>query len=122
MSTWFASWMNWVALLASCAEEDSPMVGEYPDRIAVDRRPAGHETLPVERLELVESGSVCDPGDHLTWVEGVPQVRRGDAEQVVRIEDRFVGGHRRARAVLSPVEPPDDLATRAVSRRSRRSP
>ncbi len=97
-------------LVGFLGEEHAAVVGQHPDRIAVDRRPPGHQAGAVERLELVEPGAVDDPGEHLAGIEGHLRVGGGDPEQLLGIVDGLVGGHRGARALLAPVEAADDLA------------
>ncbi len=65
----------------------------------------------VEGLELVEPRPVDHPGQHLPGVEGHLGIGRRDPEQLVGIVDRPVGGLRRARSPLAPVQASDDLAT-----------
>jgi hypothetical protein len=97
------------ALLGLLAEED-PVVGEDPDREAVQRPPPGDEVGAVERFELLEAGPVEDAGEDLAGVERFAQVDRGDAEQVLGVVERRVGGLGRAGAELAVTEPGDDLA------------
>src|SRR4029079_13825565 len=63
------------ALSRTVAEEDA-VVGEDPDRVALDPREAADERLPVERLELVEAGAADDPRDQLARVDPVGKLRR----------------------------------------------
>ncbi len=98
-------------LVGFLGEEHAAVVGQHPDRIAVDRRPPGHQAGAVERLELVEPGAVDDPGEHLAGIEGHLRVGGGDPEQLLGIVDGLVGRHRGARAPLAPVEPAHDLAS-----------
>jgi hypothetical protein len=75
----------------------------------VHRRPPGDQARPVARLVLAEPGPVDHPRQHLARVERDPEVRRRDAEQLVRVVPRRVGGLRRAGAELAPVQLRDDL-------------
>ena len=52
------------ALERRLAEQD-PVVGDDPDRVALDVGEAGDERLAVERLELVEAAAVDEAGDDL---------------------------------------------------------
>ena len=79
-----ASWMNWVALLASSLNSTPRWLASTPIGIAVDRRPAGDQARPVERLELVEARPVDHPGQDVAGVEGDAQVGRGDARAARR--------------------------------------
>ena len=90
-------------LVGLLGEQHPAVVGQHADRVAVDRGPPGDQAGAVERLELVEAGPVHHPGQHLPGVEGDLGVGRGDAEQLVGVVDRLVGGLAwdRARACAS---------------------
>jgi hypothetical protein len=96
-------------LLRLVHEQDTLGVGQDADGEAVDRGPAGDEAGPVASLVLVEAGAVDDAGDHVARVEGRAEVDRRDAEEVVRVVSRLVGGRRGARAELGPMQRGDDL-------------
>ena len=96
-------------LLRLVHEEHPARVGEDADRVAVDRRPAGDQAGAVERLVLVEARAVDHPGEHLAGVEGHPQVGRRDAEELVGVVHRLVGGLGRARPELAPAQVGHDL-------------
>src|SRR5207244_12153696 len=55
------------------AEEDA-VVGDDPDRPAVDVGEAGHERLAVARLEIVEARPVDEPGDDLADLDRTARV------------------------------------------------
>ena len=100
-------------LVGLLGEEHTPVVGQHPDRVAVDGRPPGDQAGAVEGLELVEAGAVDHPGQDLAGVEGDLGVGRGDAQQLVGVVDRLVGRQGRARPPLAPVQPAHDLAAQA---------
>ena len=81
---WLASRMNSVAFCDSSLKQHAAVVGQDADAEAVDRRPAGHQRRPVERLVLLEPRAVDDAGQHLARVERQPEVDRHDAEQLLR--------------------------------------
>ena len=90
--------------------EDHAVVGDDPDRPAVQLGPAGDDLGPVGGLELVEARAVDDPRDHLAGVEGDLEVVGGDAEQLLRIVDGIEPGTARLRPALAPVQVAHDLA------------
>ena len=59
--------MKCAPLSARLAEQDA-VVGEDPDRVAVDVREAADQRRAVERLELVEARAVDEPRDQLVHV------------------------------------------------------
>ena len=75
------------ALQRRLAEQDA-VVGEDPDRMAVDVREAAHERRAVERLELVEARAVDEPRDDLARVVRLADVDRDDAVDRVRVDGR----------------------------------
>ncbi len=65
--------------------EQHPVVGDDPDRPAVDMGKAGDQRVAEAGLELVKARAVDDAGDDLADVVGLAQVRRHDAEQILRV-------------------------------------
>ena len=62
--------------------EQDPVVGDDPDRIALEMGEARHERLAVERLELVEPAAVDEPGDDLADLERPAEVGRDRGVEV----------------------------------------
>ena len=87
VSVWLHSWMN-CAPFCDSSENRMPLLAEDADREAADRRPAAHELVAVERLELLEPAAVDDAGDDLADVERDADVGRGAAEQLVGVVQR----------------------------------
>src|SRR5215470_10751399 len=108
MLRWLASSMKCVPLRA-LAEQD-PVVGKDADRETVDMGEAANERLPIERLELLELGSVDDARDHVANVVGRARVRGHDAVEVVRREQRLLRLADLQKWMLQPVEAGDDAA------------
>src|SRR5207253_6465503 len=75
------------ALLRRLREEHA-VVGEDPDRIALDPREAADERLAVERLELVEAAAVDEAGDDLARVDLLAEALRDEAVEVGGIDGR----------------------------------
>ena len=100
-------------LLGLVHEQHAVGVGQHADGVAVDGGPTGHQARAVVGLVLGEARAVDDSGDHLAGIERHPQVGGHDAEQLIGILDRLVGGCRRRRPELLPVEVGDDLASDA---------
>jgi hypothetical protein len=78
------------AFLGGLGEEDA-VVGEDPDRVALDLGPAADERLAVELLELVEAGAVDDPDDRLARVELLPVVCRDQLVELGRVGNGRLG-------------------------------
>ena len=72
------------ALERGLAEQD-PVVGQDPDRVAVDVGEAGDERRAVELLELVEARAVHEPRDQLVRVVGLADVGGDDAVDAVGV-------------------------------------
>ena len=97
------------AFLGRFREEDA-VVGEDPDRKAVDPREAADERLSVERFELVEAAPVDNPGDHLARVEGLPVVARDQAVELSRVGGGLLSRDQVPRQVFGrQVQVPRDL-------------
>ena len=84
------------------AEQD-PVVGDDPDRVALDVGEPGHERLAVARLEVVEAAAVDEAGDDLADLDGPARVGRDGAVEPGRVDGRRlrrrpVPGRRRAAA------------------------
>ena len=94
-------------------EEHADVVGEDPDRKAVDRRPASDEVSAVQRLPLVQATAIHNARDHFADGDRHLDIDVGDAEQLVDVVDRRVGRLRRTRTELAPIQPLDDLAANA---------
>src|SRR5207247_9628186 len=75
------------ALLCGLREQDA-VVGENPDREALDVRPAADERLAVELLELVEAAAVDDPRDDLARIELCAVIVRNEPVQIGRVDGR----------------------------------
>ena len=69
------------------AEQDA-VVGDDPDRVAVDVGEAGDERLAVARLEVVEAAAVDEPGDDLADLDGPARVGRDGAVEAGRVDRR----------------------------------
>ena len=95
------------ALLRALREQDA-VVGDDPDRHAVEAREAGDEGGAVARLELVEARAVDDPGDDLAHVVGLPRVPRDHAVDLLRVVERLLAGLERHRLGLDAIEAGDD--------------
>ena len=79
------------ALLRRLREQDA-VVGDDPDRIAVQMREARDERCAIARLELVERGRVDDPRDDLAHVVRLARVARDHAVELFRVVERRPGG------------------------------
>ena len=69
------------ALLRLGREEDA-VVGQHPEGVAAERRPAADQLGAVGLLELLEPRAVDNAGEDLAHVEGHPHVHRRDPEQL----------------------------------------
>ena len=69
------------------AEQD-PVVGDDPDRIALDVGEARDERLAVARLEVVEAAAVDESGDDLADLDRAAGIGRDGAVEPGRIDRR----------------------------------
>lgn len=79
------------ALLGRFGEQDA-VVGDDPDRVAVDPGEAGDQGLPELGLELREPGAVGDARDDLAYVVGGAGVRGDGAVEAVGVDLGLHGG------------------------------
>ena len=77
-------------LLRALSEQDA-VIGEYPDRIAVDVGEAGDQGWAVELLELVQHRTVDNARDHLAYLERRAPVGRYHPVELARIVERLDG-------------------------------
>ena len=80
-----------VDTLQGALGEQHAVVGQDGHRLSPDMGEAGDERRPVERLELVEAGSIDDACDHLAHLVGRAHVRRNDAVELIGIVRRRFG-------------------------------
>ena len=71
--------------------EEDPVVGDDPDRVAVDVGEAGDDGRAVLGLELVEAAAVDDAGDDLARVVGGAAVGRDGAVEGRWVDRRGLG-------------------------------
>ncbi len=90
------------ALERRLAEQDA-VVGDDPDRLAVEMREAGDQRLAVERLELVEAAAVDEPGDHLADRRAAGGDRSGPQRRGGRCPRRVAAGRDRRRLGIVPI-------------------
>ncbi len=109
MPRWSHSSMKCAALSGALREQDA-VIGDDPDGIAPDMRPAGDERGAVERLELVELAAVDDAGDDLAYIIGLLPVGTDGAVDLSGIVERRRGLAQRNAGGLHGVEPADDAA------------
>ncbi len=96
-------------LLRGLGEEDA-LVGQDPDRVALDPSEPADERLAVQLLELVKAGAVDDPADDGASVELVAEVLRHEAVQVFRVEPGLLGRCELPRSREWGIEVAHDLA------------
>ena len=102
MPRWSHSSMKWAPFERRLGEQHA-VVGDDPDRMAVDPGEAGDQRRAVLRLELVERAAVHQPGDDLAHVVGRAGVDRHHAVELRGVDGRLLAGRdrpgrRRARA------------------------
>ncbi len=75
--------------------EQNAVVGEDADGNAADTSKAGDERGAVERLELVELGTVDEPRDDGADIEGLARIGGHEAVELARIACRIARGMQR---------------------------
>ena len=78
------------APFTALSENSTPFDATIPTGTPHDVREAADQRRPEPRLELVEPRPVDQPRDHLADVVGRPQVRRHDAEDLLRVVERLL--------------------------------
>ena len=77
------------ALLGRLREQDT-VVGDDPDRHAVEAREPRHQCRTIARLELVEARAVNETSDDLVHIVRLAAVLRDDAVEFGRIVERLL--------------------------------
>ena len=102
--------------------EQHAVVGDDPDRVAVDAGEAGDQRRAVFGLELRELAAVDDPGDHLVHVVGHSRIDGNDVVELGLVGDRRRRSARRPTAGRAAARGSRRCAARCAARRGRRGP
>src|SRR6185437_9331983 len=87
----FAGELDEVRALRSRLAEEDAVVGEDPDRVALDPREAADQRLAVVRLELMEAAAVDEPGDDLARVDLLAKALRDQPVEIGGVDRGRLG-------------------------------